>query len=56
MLTRRDFLGKTLVGAAAAAAGPSLWAAERPAWTGPIGLELYTVREEFANDPAGTLK
>ncbi|MBZ5561650.1 MAG: sugar phosphate isomerase/epimerase [Acidobacteriia bacterium] len=56
MLTRRDFLGKTLVGAAAAAAGPSLWAADRPAWTGPLGLELYTVREEFAKDPAATLK
>ncbi len=56
MLTRRDFLGKTLVGAAAATASPGLWAAERTAWTGPIGLELYTVREAFAKDPAGTLK
>ncbi len=56
MLTRRDFIGKTVAGVAAATAGSSLWGAERAAWTGPIGLEVYTVREEFAKDPAGTLK
>jgi len=33
-----------------------LRAAERPAWSGPIGLELYTVRTLFAKDPTGTLK
>ncbi len=26
------------------------------AWRGPIGLELYTVRQEYANQPALTLK
>ena len=57
MLTRRDFIGSTL-GMAAAGAGVgagNLWAA-RPAWSGPIGLELYTVRDLFAKDVAGTLK
>lgn len=56
MLTRRDFVGKILGGTAAGVAAAHLSAAERPAWTGPIGLELYTVRHLFAKDPAGTLK
>jgi len=58
MLTRRSFLG-SMAGGMAAAVGVSdrdLWAAMRVAWPGPIGLELYTVRELFAKDPAGTLK
>lgn len=57
MLTRRNFLG-VLGGAAAGAAAPirDTWAAGKPAWPGPIGLELYTVRDLFAKDPAGTLK
>ncbi|MGA2985892.1 MAG: sugar phosphate isomerase/epimerase [Terriglobia bacterium] len=55
MLTRRNLL-KTLGGATALATGPTLWGADRPAWAKPIGLELYTVRELFAKDPAGTLK
>ncbi|HYK88803.1 MAG TPA: sugar phosphate isomerase/epimerase [Acidobacteriota bacterium] len=28
----------------------------RPAWPGPIGLALYTVRNEFASQPSETLK
>ena len=58
MLTRRNFLGSVLGGmAAGAGAGVrDLWAAGQLAWPGPIGLELYTVRELFAKDPAGTLK
>jgi sugar phosphate isomerase/epimerase len=58
MLTRRDFFEKTVQGVAAGAAWGAidLYAAERRAWTKPIGLELYTVRELFAQDPAGTLK
>lgn len=56
MSTRRNFLGKLLAGAAAGAGNPKLWAAGRLAWPRPIGLELYTVRELFAQDPAGTLK
>jgi sugar phosphate isomerase/epimerase len=56
MLTRRGFLG-VVGGAAAGAALPirDAWAAGRPAWPGPIGLELYTVRDYFAKDPGGTL-
>jgi sugar phosphate isomerase/epimerase len=58
MLTRRNFLGSVLGGLAAASGGRDrdLWAAGRLAWPGPIGLELYTVRELFAKDPAGTLR
>jgi hypothetical protein len=57
MLTRRNFLG--VLGATAASAAVPIrdaWAAGKPAWPGPIGLELYTVRDHFAKDPAGTLK
>jgi sugar phosphate isomerase/epimerase len=58
MLTRRGFLGRALVGAAAssAVAARGVWGAGKLAWPGPIGLELYTVRELFKKDPAGTFK
>lgn len=57
MLTRRRFLGRAGAGAAATffLAGNNGWAADL-AWRGPIGLELYTVRELFAKNPAATLK
>jgi sugar phosphate isomerase/epimerase len=58
MLTRRDFLCAALssVAAGTAAAGAAVPAAGRLAWPGPIGLELYTVRQLFAKEPAQTLK
>ncbi len=56
MLTRRRFLGNALGAAAASAALGDALAAGRLAWTKPIGLEIYTVREMFAKDPAKTLK
>lgn len=57
MSTRRNFLGGVLGGVAGAgAAARDLLAVDRPAWPGPIGLEIYTVRDQFAKDPAGTLK
>jgi sugar phosphate isomerase/epimerase len=58
MLTRREFLGKAFAGAGASAAiaRSQAWAAGELAWPKPIGLELYTVRELFAEDPARTLK
>ncbi len=55
MVTRRNFL-KTFSGATALAAQPQLWAANHRAWDKPIGLELYTVRDLLAKDPAGTLR
>jgi len=57
MLTRRGFLG-VLGGIAAGAAIGShdAWSAGPLAWPGPIGLELYTVRDQFAKDPLSTLK
>jgi sugar phosphate isomerase/epimerase len=58
MLTRRNFLQKSIQSVAAGAAlrSTGLNAAERRAWTKPIGLELYTVRDLFAKDPEATLK
>lgn len=57
MFTRRNFLG-VLGAVAAGTALPvrEVFTAGRLAWPGPIGLELYTVRDLFAKDPAGTLK
>lgn len=56
MLTRRRFLGNAIGGIAASVALRDALAAGRLAWTKPIGLELYTVREMFPKDPAKTLK
>ncbi|HMD86174.1 MAG TPA: sugar phosphate isomerase/epimerase [Terriglobia bacterium] len=58
MLKRRNFLASVLGGVAAGVGMGvrDLWAAGGPAWPGPIGLELYTVRDQFAKDPAGTLQ
>ena len=58
MLTRRQFLEKTVRGVAAGASiiASKSWGAGQLAWSGPIGLEIYTVRHEFAKDPADTLK
>ena len=57
MLTRRNFLGVVGgIAAGAAMAGRDAWSQGRLAWPGPIGLEIYTVRDKFAKDPAGTLK
>lgn len=57
MLTRRDFLG-VLGGIVAATAVGSrdAWSAGPLAWPGPVGLELYTVRDLFAKDPLRTLE
>ena len=58
MLTRREFLEKAVQGVSVGAAltATQAWSAGEPAWSKPIGLEIYTVRAEFAKDPAGTLK
>lgn len=56
MSTRRDFFGKTLAGVAGMAAVASkAWGAGELAWPEPIGLQVYTVRDQFAKDPEGTL-
>src|ERR1700754_3082044 len=54
MHTRRSFLKTTTIysaGILAAPAIPSFLAAGKPT----IGLQLYTVRDAMASDPAGTL-
>lgn len=58
-MNRRDFLRTTSAGVAAAATLQLPLDAQNPwanlAWKGPIGLQLYTLREQFAKDPLGTL-
>lgn len=58
MTTRRDFLRTALAGVTASGVlgKASALAAGRLAWSGPIGLQLYTVRGLYAHDPLGTLK
>ena len=58
MLNRRQFFERTLpvASAGAALAAAEAWSAQPLAWPKPIGLEMYTVREEFPKDPEGTLK
>lgn len=54
LTSRRDFLRTTALGAAALSAGlPNLLAADKKV---PVGLQLYSIREAFAKDPAKTLK
>lgn len=56
MLTRRAFLTRASALGLAWTAGRSFgYAAEPLAWPGPIGLQIYTVRAEYAYDPARTL-
>lgn len=58
---RRDFIAQS-AGAATGLGALSLLdlipgiAGSKPAWSGPIGLALYTVRNEFELQPAETLK
>lgn len=54
MITRRDFLAGAVVGLGAG----TQWAARLPAnpYDKPIGLQLYTLRNELGNDLAGTLR
>jgi sugar phosphate isomerase/epimerase len=52
-LTRRDFLG--LAAAAPFAASAALTPNLRPAARVPVGLELYSVRDELAKDLLGTV-
>jgi len=52
-LTRRQFIGASAVGAAALMAGPSAFGASRK--KPPIGVQLYSVRNDFAKDVPGVL-
>ena len=58
MLKRRQFFARAVRGVAAGSliATSETWGAGQLAWSKPIGLEIYTVRDEFAKDPAGTLE
>jgi len=57
MLNRRDFLGKTALGVTAAAASVPWpeWLSASP-YGLPVGLQVYTVRDELGKDLLGTLK
>ena len=54
MHTRRDFLKTTTLYSAGILAAPAL-SSFAPAATQALGLQLYTVRDFMAKDPAGTL-
>lgn len=56
-MDRREFLWDTAVGLAAASILqlPASAAEALFAWSGPIGLQLYTLRDLYAKDPLGTL-
>ena len=51
MTTRRSFIKTTSLASAALLVGPRLFAKDQKY----IGLQLYTVRDAMASDPAGTL-
>ena len=53
-MNRRDFLVRT-AGALAATRFPDPLLPRSPASLGRIGIQLYTVRDQFAKDPEGTL-
>lgn len=52
-LSRRRFVAIAGAGAAATAVSRSAWSAPS---TVPTGIQLYTVKEDLEQDPAGTLK
>jgi sugar phosphate isomerase/epimerase len=57
MMTRRDFFRTSVAGLITGEAQNSiLLGDDRPAWPGPIGLQIYTVRQLYAQNPLGTLK
>ncbi len=56
MLTTRRGLLKTLAGSAGLTANSHLWASGDLAWSGPIGLELFTLRSIFPPRAAEILK
>jgi sugar phosphate isomerase/epimerase len=54
-VTRRDFLKRAGGAAAAAAVAPGAFAASAQGRT-PVGVQLYCVRRELPDDPAGVLR
>jgi sugar phosphate isomerase/epimerase len=54
-ITRREFIGSATVGAAALMAAPSGLLAAAPRKKCPIGVQLYSVRNDFNKDVPGTL-
>src|SRR2546428_7318708 len=60
MTSRRDFLSKMAVGVGAAALRPGQALAQdvpelKTALNGPVGLQLYSLREQLKKDVPGTL-
>lgn len=52
-ITRREWMKNAGLSLAGAALGARAWASP---WGRPVGLQLYSVREQLAKDYAGTLK
>lgn len=56
MSTRREFLRTTAAGLVTGLAASKALGAGRLAWPGPIGLQVYTVRDLYSKNPLQTLK
>ena len=55
-MKRRDFLQKSAAASLSLSLLPSVYFREQNAYIDQIGLQLYTVRNQMAKDPAATLK
>lgn len=55
-MKRREFLQKSAAASLSLSLLPSAYFRQQNTYIDQIGLQLYTVRNQMANDPAGTLK
>lgn len=56
MMKRRNFIKQSAASSLSLSLVPSIYFREQNAYVDQIGLQLYTVRNQMAEDPAGTLK
>ncbi|MEK6478263.1 TIM barrel protein [Catalinimonas sp. 4WD22] len=56
MMKRRDFIKQSAAASLSLSLVPSVFFREQNAYVDQIGLQLYTVRNQMAKDPSGTLK
>ncbi|WPP50158.1 sugar phosphate isomerase/epimerase family protein [Catalinimonas niigatensis] len=56
MMKRREFIKQSAVASLSLSLVPSMYFRQHNAYVDKIGLQLYTVRNQMAKDPAGTLK
>lgn len=56
MMKRRDFIKQSTAAGLSLSLLPSVYFRQQNAYVDQLGLQLYTVRNQMAEDPAGTLK